>query len=340
MHVTGTGQCFGDERGDALVARARRELVEQVRCRGPGVAGTSSSIDSLTSAVRQLVAKPAADADHLAGWGILDHPRSADGRRLHHVDEVRRREVPERRHETGRSSASPGRTARTWRPAAGASLDCRTHHAARRPVGGGGASSPQAGLQVLDVLGGERLAADAPLAALHLFDRDPGDGAHRLALDVDHRLGELGDDLLLLVRREHTLDELDLHERHGCLLCRVAGDSGRPPACARALAGPGHACLAGPAACKGHAADWCRGFRVLGSVGIVDGDATPARSGAGSRGGCSGCCSPTATSVVSTDRLIDVLWDEPPDSARRDAAELRLAAAPLRRARRRRRRAR
>ena len=40
-------------------------------------------------------------------------------------------------------------------------------------------------------------------------------------------------------------------------------------------------------------------------------------------------------SVVSTDRLVEVLWDEPPDSAAAHPAELRLAPAALRRARRR-----
>ena len=44
-------------------------------------------------------------------------------------------------------------------------------------------------------------------------------------------------------------------------------------------------------------------------------------------------------SVVSTDRLVEVLWDEPPDVGGRHPAELRLPAAPVRRAGRRRRRA-
>src|SRR6267154_6353897 len=82
-----------------------------------------------------------------------------------------------------------------------------------------------AGLEILHVLGGQALAAHAPLAALELFDEHPRDGAHRLALDVDHRLGEAGDHLLLLVLAEHAFDELHLDERHIGLPCSRA--SGR-----------------------------------------------------------------------------------------------------------------
>ena len=45
-----------------------------------------------------------------------------------------------------------------------------------------------------DVLGGPSLAADCPVSALHLVDHDPGDSAHVLAFDLDHRVCEaLGD---------------------------------------------------------------------------------------------------------------------------------------------------
>src|ERR1700680_2756258 len=65
------------------------------------------------------------------------------------------------------------------------------------------------------VLGRQRLAADAPVAALDLFDDAPRDAAHVLALDRDHGLRELLDDLALLMLREHTLDYLDVQQWHG-----------------------------------------------------------------------------------------------------------------------------
>src|SRR5918994_7952271 len=72
-----------------------------------------------------------------------------------------------------------------------------------------------AGREGLDVLGAQRLAADAPVAACDLLDDDPGHRAHVLALDRHHRVGEALDDLVLLVGREDVLDELDVDERHG-----------------------------------------------------------------------------------------------------------------------------
>ena len=66
----------------------------------------------------------------------------------------------------------------------------------------------------LGVVGGEGLAADGPVAALDLFDNHPGDLAHALAFDGDHRVGEFLDDPALLLGGEHVLDELDVDERH------------------------------------------------------------------------------------------------------------------------------
>src|SRR5207248_8287813 len=60
----------------------------------------------------------------------------------------------------------------------------------------------------LDVLGAERLAAYAPVAAFHLFDEDPGDVPHVLSLDRDHRVGEALDDLSLLLGGEDVFDQL------------------------------------------------------------------------------------------------------------------------------------
>jgi hypothetical protein len=46
---------------------------------------------------------------------------------------------------------------------------------------------------------GQRLAADAPVAAADLLDDHPGDLAQVLAFDRDHGLGQLLDHLLLLL---------------------------------------------------------------------------------------------------------------------------------------------
>src|SRR5665648_1221887 len=57
----------------------------------------------------------------------------------------------------------------------------------------------------------------------HFLDDTPGDRAHVLALDRDHGVGELPDDLLLLLRGEDALDELDVDERHAVLLTNGRG---------------------------------------------------------------------------------------------------------------------
>src|ERR1700730_15837630 len=75
-------------------------------------------------------------------------------------------------------------------------------------------AAPSRGLsacQGLDVGGGQGIAADPPVAAFHLLDDAPGDIAHVLTLDRDHRLGELADDLALLFPTEHVLDHANLN---------------------------------------------------------------------------------------------------------------------------------
>ncbi len=64
----------------------------------------------------------------------------------------------------------------------------------------------------LDVVGGEELVADSPLAAGDLLEHAPRARAHALALDRDHRVCEALDDLLLLRCREDARDDLDLNE--------------------------------------------------------------------------------------------------------------------------------
>src|ERR1700722_16991508 len=65
-----------------------------------------------------------------------------------------------------------------------------------------------------DVLGGQWLARDSPVTAADFLDHDPGDLAHALAFDGDHRVGEFLDHPALLLGGEHVLDELDVDERH------------------------------------------------------------------------------------------------------------------------------
>src|SRR5450755_3159371 len=72
--------------------------------------------------------------------------------------------------------------------------------------------------ECLEVVGGKGLTADAPLAAGDLLDDAPGELAHALALDRDHRVRDPFDDLPLLLGGEDTLDDLDLDERHAALL--------------------------------------------------------------------------------------------------------------------------
>ncbi len=69
----------------------------------------------------------------------------------------------------------------------------------------------------LDVARGQGLPSDSPTAALHLFDNHPGYRSHFLALDGNHRVGELANHLLLLILGENAFDDLDLNEWHGDL---------------------------------------------------------------------------------------------------------------------------
>src|SRR6516162_8324537 len=71
-----------------------------------------------------------------------------------------------------------------------------------------------AACQSVDIGGGQGFATDPPVAAFHLFDQAKGDLAHVLALDRDHRVSQLADDLALLFLTEHVLDDLNLDQRH------------------------------------------------------------------------------------------------------------------------------
>src|SRR5215207_3637568 len=89
------------------------------------------------------------------------------------------------------------------------------------------------GRERLDVLRGERVARDAPVAAADLIDDAPRHRTHVLALDLHHRVGETADDLLLLLGGEDVLDDLDLNERHVGLPLFTTPVLGAPRACPR-----------------------------------------------------------------------------------------------------------
>jgi hypothetical protein len=54
--------------------------------------------------------------------------------------------------------------------------------------------------------GAEQLAADGPIALFDFHDPNPGDGAERFAFDGDHGLGDLFDEVALLIGGEDVLD--------------------------------------------------------------------------------------------------------------------------------------
>src|SRR3954453_4589695 len=85
--------------------------------------------------------------------------------------------------------------------------------------------------ECLDVGSMQRSTADSPVAPADLLDHNPGDRSHVLALDLDHRVGHATHDFLLLGRREHSLDDLDVDEWHRLLLLfhllPVSGIAGR-----------------------------------------------------------------------------------------------------------------
>ena len=97
--------------------------------------------------------------------------------------------------------------------------------------------SRSGGLQVVHVLRRERLPADPPFAAFDFFDRDPGDGAHRLALDLDHRVGQLLDHVSLLAGSKTPLISFTLTNGMvvllGSVTVAVDGDGARLPSTCR-----------------------------------------------------------------------------------------------------------
>src|SRR5207244_13359775 len=82
------------------------------------------------------------------------------------------------------------------------------------------------GCEILDGFGGQRLTADAPIAARDFGNLDPGDAAHALAFDRHHGVRELADHLALLLGIEHVLDDVNLYQRHVVLLDACLAEAG------------------------------------------------------------------------------------------------------------------
>ena len=69
-------------------------------------------------------------------------------------------------------------------------------------------------LQTTGVAGGDDLAADAPVAVFDFVDFNQRIRAQRFAFDGDHDFGHFLDHLLLLRRREHVFDYLNIYQWH------------------------------------------------------------------------------------------------------------------------------
>ena len=76
--------------------------------------------------------------------------------------------------------------------------------------------------QCLHIARRQSIAADAPVAALDFLDRHPRHSPHVLAFDRDHGIGQLLDDLSLLILAENVLDDLNLNERHFDFSCHCS----------------------------------------------------------------------------------------------------------------------
>src|SRR5664279_6592570 len=112
----------------------------------------------------------------------------------------------------------PGGALQREGPGRAPAFQCRPASVPSAPVAGACEVSllcGDSGCKRLDVSARERLTADAPVTAADLFDDDPGDRPHVLAFDVDNRLGETLDDVVLLLGGEDVFDDFDVDEWHG-----------------------------------------------------------------------------------------------------------------------------
>ena len=83
----------------------------------------------------------------------------------------------------------------------------------------GSSRGASAGGKFLNRFGGQRLAADAPLAAGYFGDLHPGHPPHVLAFDRDHGIGQFLNDLSLLLGVEHFFDQRTYISGIVMLLC-------------------------------------------------------------------------------------------------------------------------
>src|SRR6516165_3678252 len=107
-----------------------------------------------------------------------------------------------------------------------------TSHTGRRPPASPGGSNALRRLtrsESVNVRSSERFAPNCPVSAFELVDADPGHRPHALAFDLDHRLGNLRNEVLLLSRGEDVLNHIYRDEWHLMVLQWFGrGRSGRP----------------------------------------------------------------------------------------------------------------
>lgn len=66
----------------------------------------------------------------------------------------------------------------------------------------------------------QRLSTDGPVTLFEFLDPDPGHRAHSFAFDSDHGFRDIGNQVLLLARAEHVLDDVNRYEWH-CIVSFV-----------------------------------------------------------------------------------------------------------------------
>ena len=81
----------------------------------------------------------------------------------------------------------------------------RTHAPQKR-----GSPRPSTCSQFLNGLGCQRLAANAPLAAVDLKNFHPCHAAHIFTLDRNHGIGQFLNNLLFLLSVKHAFDQMDI----------------------------------------------------------------------------------------------------------------------------------
>ena len=81
-----------------------------------------------------------------------------------------------------------------------------------------GLGRPIAGGHFVHIACGQKIAANRPIAFSDFVDPDPSDRAHGLAFDLDHRLSDTANHVLLLGWGENVFDDINGYEWHLSLL--------------------------------------------------------------------------------------------------------------------------